>query len=67
MISEKEFNIEDGYPYPTAAESDPQTGVSMRMTYGSLFGQNQMGMIHDATWGSVLVPEYSMRIAFPLS
>lgn len=58
--------LPDQYPYPTAAEYDPDTGVSMRMTYGSLFGQNQMGMIHDATWGSVLVPEYSMRIAFPV-
>lgn len=57
--------LPDQYPFPTAAEYDPDTGVSMRMTYGSLFGQNQMGMIHDATWGSVLVPEYSMRIAFP--
>ncbi len=58
--------LPDQYPFPTAAEYDPDTGVSMRMTYGSLFGQNQMGMIHDSTWGSVLVPEYSMRIAFPV-
>lgn len=58
--------LPDQYPYPTAAEYDPDTGVSMRMTYGSLFGQNQMGMIHDCTWGSVLVPEYCMRIAFPM-
>ena len=58
--------LPDQYPFPPAAEYDPDTGVSMRMTYGSLFGQNQMGMIHDATWGSVLVPEYSMRIAFPV-
>lgn len=58
--------LPDQYPYPTAAEYDPDTGVSMRMTYGSLFGQNQMGMVHDSTWGSVLVPEYSMRIAFPV-
>jgi hypothetical protein len=58
--------LPDQYPYPTAAEYDPATGVSMRMTYGSLFGQNQMGMIHDSTWGSVLVPEYCMRIAFPV-
>jgi hypothetical protein len=58
--------LPDQYPFPTAAEYDPDTGVSLRMTYGSLFGQNQMGMIHDATWGSVLVPEYSMRIAFPM-
>lgn len=58
--------LPDQYPFPTAAEYDPDTGVSLRMTYGSLFGQNQMGMIHDSTWGSVLVPEYSMRIAFPV-
>lgn len=57
--------LPDQYPYPTASEYDPDSGVSMRMTYGSLFGQNQMGMIHDSTWGSVLVPEYCMRIAFP--
>lgn len=57
--------LPDQYPFPTAAEYDPDTGMSMRMTYGSLFGQNQMGMVHDSTWGSVLVPEYSMRLAFP--
>lgn len=54
-------------PYDTANENDPDTGVSMRLTYGSLFGQNQMGLIHDATWGSVAVPEYCMRIAFPVN
>jgi hypothetical protein len=59
--------LPDQAPFPTANEYDMDTGVSMRMTYGSLFGQNQMGLIHDATWGSVLVPEYSMRIAFPVN
>lgn len=54
-------------PFPTANKSDPETGVSMRMYYGSLFGQNQQGFIHDCLWGSTLVPEYAMRIAFPLS
>lgn len=54
-------------PFPTANKSDSDTGVSMRMYYGSLFGQNQRGMIHDAIWGSTLVPEYAMRIAFPLT
>jgi hypothetical protein len=58
--------LPDQYPFPTASEYDPDTGVSLRMTYGSLFGQNQMGMIHDSTWGSVIVPEYAMRIAFPM-
>ena len=53
-------------PFPTANTSDPDSGVGMRMYYGSLFGQNQRGMIHDCIWGSVLVPEYSMKIAFPL-
>lgn len=59
--------LPDQAPFPTSSEYDMDTGVSMRMTYGSLFGQNQMGLIHDATWGSVAVPEYTMRIAFPLS
>ena len=54
-------------PFATANEVDPDTGVSMRLTYGSLFGQNQTGMIYDNTWGSTVVPEYSMRILVPLS
>lgn len=54
-------------PFPTANEVDPDTGVSMRLTYGSLFGQNETGMIYDNTWGSVVVPEYSMRVVIPLS
>jgi hypothetical protein len=53
-------------PFPTAAEYDKETGVSMRMYFGSLFGQNQRGMVHDAIWASTLVPEYCMRILFPL-
>ena len=53
-------------PFPTASDSDPDTGVSMRSYYGSAFGQNQRGYVHDALWGSTLVPEYSMRIIFPL-
>lgn len=53
-------------PFATANEYDKDTGVSLRMTYGSTFGQNQTGTIYDCVWGSVLVPEYSMRIALPL-
>lgn len=59
--------LPDQAPFPTANESDPDTGVSLRLSYGTLFGQNQFGWIHDIVWGSSLVPEYSMRIAFPLS
>lgn len=54
-------------PYDTANEYDPDTGASLRLTYGSLFGQNQTGMIYDEVHGSVLVPEYSMRMLIPLS
>ncbi len=54
-------------PYDTANEYDPDTGCSLRLTYGSLFGQNQTGMIYDEVHGSVIVPEYSMRYVIPLS
>ena len=53
-------------PFPTANEIDPDTAVSLRMYYGSLFGQNQRGMIHDAIWGKTCVSEYSMSIILPL-
>ncbi len=53
-------------PFPTANEIDPDTAVSTRMYYGSLFGQNQRGMVHDAIWGSTAVPEYCMSVIFPL-
>ena len=58
--------LPDEHPYATHAESDKDTGVSLRMYYGSLFGQNQRGMVTDAIWGSTLVDEYAMRIIFPL-
>lgn len=54
-------------PYDTANEYDPETAASLRLTYGSLFGQNQTGMIYDEVHGSVLVPEYTMRYLVPLS
>ena len=54
-------------PYDTANEYDEETAASLRLTYGSLFGQNQTGMIYDETHGSVIVPEYSMRFLVPLS
>jgi len=53
-------------PFPTANKTDPDSGVSMRMYYGSLFGQNQRGFVHDIIWGSTLVPEYAMAVLFPL-
>lgn len=53
-------------PFPTANEIDPDTAVSIRMYYGSLFGQNQRGIVHDAIWAKKCVPEYSLSVIFPL-
>lgn len=58
--------LPEQYPFPTANEADPSTGVSLRMTYGSLFGQNQMGNIHDAIWGKTMPSEYAIGLIFPL-
>lgn len=53
-------------PFPTSSDHDPDTGVSIRQYYGSLFGQNQRGMVHDCIWGSTLVDEYAISMIFPL-
>lgn len=53
-------------PYPTSVAQDPDSGASIRQYYGSLFGQNQRGMIHDAIWGRTLVDEYAMMVALPV-
>ena len=53
-------------PYPTANMSDKDTGVSYRQYFGSVFGMNTRGMIHDCIWGSVAVPEYCLKLVFPL-
>lgn len=53
-------------PFYTANQHDEDTGVSMRMYWGTIFGQNQQGFVHDCIWGTTLVGEYSMMIAFPL-
>lgn len=58
--------LPDESPFVTANQMDSDSGCSIRMYYGSLFGQNQRGMIHDCIWGSTLVSEYSMMVALPV-
>lgn len=58
--------LPDETPFPTANEYDAETGVSIRQYYGSQFAQNARGMVHDCIWGSTLVPENAMMLAFPL-
>lgn len=59
--------LPDQNPFATSNEFDKETGVSLRMYYGAIFGQSTQGLIHDVTWGSTIVPEYSMRIIFPVN
>jgi len=58
--------LPDQDPFYTANEHDDETGVTMRMYWGTIFGQNQQGFVHDVIWGSTLVQEYSTAIIFPL-
>jgi hypothetical protein len=53
-------------PYPTSVQQDPDSGASIRQYYGSLFGQNQRGMVHDIIWGRTLVDEYALMVALPI-
>lgn len=59
-------SLPEEIPFPTALMTDPESGASLRTYYGSKFGQNERGMVHDAIWGSALVDEYCMRVVFPL-
>jgi P22 coat protein - gene protein 5 len=54
-------------PFPSGNEMDDETGVSMRVYYSVIPGQNIQGLVHDIIWGSTLIPEYAFRIAFPLN
>lgn len=58
--------LPDEDPFKTATKVDPDSGCSIRTYYGSKFGLNERGMVNDAIWGSTLVPEYAMRLVFPL-
>lgn len=58
--------LPDEDPYKTSVAQDPDSGASIRMYYGSQFGQNQRGIVHDIIWGKTLVDEYSMMVALPM-
>jgi len=59
--------LPDQRPFDTANEYDPETAVSLRMTYGSVLGANQKGIIYDEVHGSLAVKQYCMRVIVPLS
>lgn len=58
--------LPDQPPFLTGNAIDDTTGVSIRQTYGTLFGQNEQGFVHDALWGKTLARDYAMTLVFPL-
>lgn len=58
--------LPDYEPYPSVQTVDPDSGVTIRHYWGSLFGQNVRSYVRDNIWGSTLVPENCMRLVFPL-
>jgi len=58
--------LPDQSPFVTGNAIDSDTGVSVRQTYGTLFGQNQQGFVHDCLFGKALVADYAMSVIFPL-
>jgi hypothetical protein len=59
--------LPDYEPYPSVQTVDPDSGVTVRHYWGSLFGQNVRSYVRDNIWGSTLVPENCMRLIFPLT
>lgn len=57
--------LPDEVPFPTESKNDEETGLSLRMYYGSKYGENFRGMVTDAIWGSTIIPDRSMRLLFP--
>lgn len=53
-------------PFTTVSKYDDATNVSMRMYFGSIFGQNEQGIVFDSVYGTFLDPDYCMRVIFPL-
>lgn len=59
--------LPDQYPFLTANEYDPVTGVSIRLTKGAQYGGNTYGYIYDVIWGKKLIADYALRLIFPIS
>lgn len=53
-------------PNDSVSKYDPDTGVSLRVTYGTVAGSNVFGFHYAALWGTLMVPDNCMRILFPV-
>jgi hypothetical protein len=54
-------------PYVSSVETDPESGASMRMYRGYIIEQSTYGLFRNIILGSTLVPQYSMRMLFPIA
>lgn len=58
--------LPDQAPFPTSNKMDEVSRIALRMTYGTIFGKAQQGIIYDVIWGYTGVPEYMQALIFPL-
>lgn len=56
--------LPDQPPFATSSMTDPDSGCSTRLYYGTKLFENLVGMVNDVIWGSTLVDEYAMQLAF---
>ncbi len=56
--------LPDQPPFATSSLTDPDSGCSTRLYYGTKLFENLVGMVNDVIWGSTMVDEYAMRLAF---
>jgi len=54
------------HPNDSVSKYDPDTGVAIRVTYGTVAGSDVFGFHYGALWGTLMVPDYCMRILFPI-
>lgn len=54
-------------PYTTYAQTDKDTGLSLRIYYGAKLGENKKIFVHDAVWGASLNYRNCLRMVIPLS
>jgi hypothetical protein len=59
--------LPDQSPFYSSSKMDEESGASICLCYGALFDQNQMGFKFMSVWGSLIVPDYSMRVIVPMS
>lgn len=53
-------------PFPTANKIDDTSKIGLRMTYGTIFGKAEQGIIYDYIMGYTMVPEYTSALIFPI-